>query len=152
MTVDVAPDIFIDRPRARVAAFMFEPKNDALWTTGVIECRPLTEGPLRTGSRVERVSKFLGRNFAYLVEVVDHEDARFVAMRVTEPFPMEIRYELEDEAGGTRARIRARGEATGFFRLAGPLLSRMVRRSIGNDLALLKECLESDLERAGLPR
>ena len=28
-----------------------------------MECRPLTEGPLRTGAKVERVSKFLGRRF-----------------------------------------------------------------------------------------
>jgi hypothetical protein len=152
MSVDVAPEIHIDKPRAEVAAFMFEPRNDALWTSGVVECRPLTDGPLRTGSKVERVSKFLGRKFAYLVEVVDHADARFVEMRVTEPFPMEIRYELEDEAGGTRARIRAKGEATGFFRLAGPLMARMVHRSIANDLALLKECVEGGLETRSAPR
>jgi len=143
MSVDVAPETVIFRPRAEVSAFMFEPSNDGLWTTGIVECRPLTEGPLRRGSRVERTSKFLGRKFAYLVEVTDAEDGRFVEMRVTEPFPMHIRYELEDAEGGTRARIRARGEATGFFRVAGPFLSRMVARSIGNDLANLKEYLEA---------
>lgn len=143
MSVDVAPEVHIARSRAEVAAFMFDPVNDPTWTGGVVSCRPLTRGPLRTGSRVERVSRFLGREFAYLVEVVDHEDARFVAMRVTKPFPMRIRYELEDDGGGTRARIRAQGEPKGFFRVAGPLLAPMVERSIRADLESLRAHLES---------
>jgi hypothetical protein len=143
MSVDVVAEVVVARPREQVAAFMFEPRNDAIWTTGVVECRPLTEGPLRTGAKVERVSKFLGRRFGYLVEVTDHAPARFAQMRVTEPFPMNIRYELEDAPGGTRARIRCQGEATGFFRVAAPLMSRMVKRSITNDLENLKEYLEA---------
>ncbi|MCZ7684454.1 MAG: hypothetical protein M5U28_39080 [Sandaracinaceae bacterium] len=122
---------------------MFEPTNDAIWTTGVVECRPLTEGRLREGSKVERVSKFLGRQFGYLMQVVAGSGDDFVEMRVEEPFPMWIRYELEDAPEGTRASIRTRGDATGFFRLAAPFMGRMVRRSIENDLALLREYLEA---------
>lgn len=142
MAIDVRAEVLIRRPRAEVAAFMFEPTHDAIWTTGVVECRPLTEGRLREGSRVERVSKFLGRQFGYLVEVVSASGDDFVEMRVEEPFPMWIRYELEDAPEGTRASIRTRGDATGFFRLAAPFMGRMVRRSIENDLALLREYLE----------
>jgi hypothetical protein len=40
-------------------------------------------------------------------------------------------------------RIRAGGDAGGFYRVAGPLLSRAVRRGIGRDLRKLKELLES---------
>jgi hypothetical protein len=60
--------------------------------------------------------------------------ARRGAMAVEKPFPMQIRYELEDAPGGTLTRIRTHGEATGFFRVAAPLLGGMVRRSIKNDL------------------
>jgi hypothetical protein len=49
---------------------MFDPKNYAIWTTGVIECRPLSDGPLHAGSRVERISKFMGKKFGYQYEVV----------------------------------------------------------------------------------
>lgn len=149
MSVDVVTEVVIARPRPEVAAFMFNPRNDALWTTGVVDCRPLTEGPLRTGSRVERVSKMLGRQFAYLVEVTAHAEEAWVEMRVAEPFPMRIRYELEDSPGGTRARIRAQGEATGFFRVATPFLNRMVRRSITNDLENLREYLEGQGDAPG---
>ncbi len=143
MSVDVRPEILVDRPRAEVAAYMFDPTKDVEWTGGIVACRPLTPGPLRTGSRVERTSKFLGREFSYLVEVVDHRDDALVVMRVTKPFPMEIRYELEDEGGATRVRIHAKGDATGFFRMAGPLMGPMVKSSIASDLAKLKARVEA---------
>lgn len=142
MSVDVQPEVVIRRPRAEVAAFMFDPRNDAVWTTGVVESRPLGDGRLAAGAEVERVVKFLGRQFSYRYLVVAADDDRSVELRVEKPFPMQVRYELEDVAGGTRARIHARGEAGGFFRLAAPLLSRMVRKNITQDLEALKAHLE----------
>jgi hypothetical protein len=142
VSVSVAPEIVIRRPRAQVAAFMFDPTRDKQWTGGVVESRPLTEGLLRKGSRVERVSRFMGREFPYLYEVTDAGDERFVQMRVEKPFPMDIRYELEDVDGGTLARIRCSGEPKGFFRIAGPFMNKMVNKSISEDLARLKACVE----------
>jgi len=122
---------------------MFDPQNDLEWTTGVVGVRPLTEGRLRKGSRVERTSKFLGRTFSYTYEVVDNDGDRFVEMRVEEPFPMHIRYELEEADGKTRAAIHAKGEAGGFYRLAAPLLNRMVKKNITRDLETLKAKIEA---------
>ena len=66
-----------------------------------------------------------------------------VEMRVEEPFPLAIRYQLDETPDGTLARIHARGDAGGFYRLAAPLLNRMVRRNIARDLERLKQLLES---------
>ena len=63
-------------------------------------------------------------------------------MEVDKPFPMKIRYELDEAAAGTIARIHARGDASGFFKLGGPLLGWMVRRSIAKDLEGLKAMVE----------
>ena len=51
-----------------------------------------------------------------------------------------------DESGAsrTRMRIRAGGDAKGFYNVAGPLLSRMVRRGIERDLNELSRLLEAD--------
>jgi hypothetical protein len=72
-------------------------------------------------------------------------------MRATSPFEIQVRYELEDAEGGTLARIRTRGGGTAFYKLAGPLLSRMVRRSVANDLANLKEYLDARADQEAAP-
>lgn len=147
MSIQVRAAILIQRPRAAVAAYMFDPRHDAEWTTGVIECRPLTNGRLRVGSRVERVTKFLGRQFTYEYYVTAHDNDRSVDLCVARPFPMQIRYDLEDDGEATAATIRARGDAGRFFRIAGPLLSQMVRRTIARDLHALKAHLENTKTR-----
>jgi hypothetical protein len=91
---------------------------------------------------VERDVKFLGRRFSYRYEVVDAGDD-FVEMHVEQPFPMTVRYSLADEGTGTRAAIRARGDATGFFKVAAPLMAPLVRRNIARDLAGLKRLVEA---------
>ena len=144
---EVLVEVRIDRPRADVAAYMFDPKNDADWTTGVIEATPRQPGRLAPGHRVERKVRFVGREFAYEYHVTDGAGDDFVEMEVERPFPMRIRYELEpapDDAGGTLARIHAHGEPSGFFRLAGPMLDPMVRQNIRADLEALKRILEGE--------
>lgn len=152
MSVDVSAEVTIDRSRAEVAAYMFDPANDATWTGGLVDARPFNEGPLVKGSRVERTSKFLGRKFSYLIEVLDAEPDEMVEMHTAQPFEMRVRYELEDKDGGTTARIRCAGGGAGFFKLAGPLLATMVRRSIQNDLEMLKAALESRPDHASWSR
>jgi hypothetical protein len=139
MTIAVREQVLIRRPRREVADFMFDPRNDAIWTSGVLEVRPLAEGHLTPGMRVERIARFLGRRFGYVYEVVSAENGRLVEMTVDNPFPMRIRYELDDAGEATVARILATGDGTGFFRVAGPLLEKMVGRTIRNDLRMLKK-------------
>lgn len=147
MSVDVRVETKIARPRVLVASIMFDPKHDAEWTSGVIEVHPRAEGRLKKGAVVERKVKFLGRKFGYEYYVVDADDDRFVEMEVNQPFPMQIRYELDDVSDGTVARIHAHGNARGFFRIGGPLLGVMVRKSIRKDLSQLKALVESSTSR-----
>ena len=143
-TVGVAPETVIARRRADVAAYMFDPARDLEWTHGIVASRALTDGALRAGASVERVTRFLGREFTYRYEVTAFEPDSLVAMQVTRPFPMDVRYELEDAPEGTRVRIRASGNPGGFFGLWSPLLRRMVQRNISRDLASLKARLENE--------
>jgi len=141
MSVDVFAEVEIARPRAEVAAFMFDPTHDAEWTSGIEEVKPLQPGLLRSGAKVDRVARFLGKRLEYRIEVVSAEPETFVEMRATEPFEMLIRYELEDCENGTVVRIRTSGGGSKFFKLTAPMLGRMVQRSIATDLANLAKCL-----------
>ena len=144
MAIDVTAQTSIARPRAEVAAFAMNAENDPIWISGVVEAKILTPSPLAAGSRVSRVATFLGRRIEYVNEVVEYDPQSGMVMRsIKGPFPMKLTYAFDDVAEGTVARIRVEGEAGGFFRLATPILSRAVLRSITNDLELLKDLLES---------
>ena len=144
MSVDVTVQRTIGRPREAVARFAMDPANDTRWITALRSVRKLTDGPLGPGTRVERVASFLGKRMEYVNEVVTHQpDARLVMRSVKAPFAMTITYEFEDVPAGTVARIRAEGDAAGFYRLATPLLNAATRRSIEKDLETLKELLET---------
>ena len=141
MTVDVRPGVVIHRPRHEVAAFMFDPANDLRWTGGITASRPARPGPLVTGATVERTAKFLGRTFVYGYIVTQHEPDRLVEMKVERPFPMLVRYELDDTDDGTHVAIRATGDPGRFFGWATPLMARQVRKNITGDLERLRDCL-----------
>ena len=143
MAIDVAAETLIERGRADVTAFAMDVAHEPEWIGGVVEATQLGDGPLGEGTRVARAAKFLGRRIEYVNEIIEYEEGARLRMKsVAGPFPMEISYEFEDAEDGTLARIRVQGEASGFFRLASPLLAPMVRRSVRRDLGTLKGLLE----------
>jgi hypothetical protein len=57
---------------------------------------------------------------------------------------MTVVYEFDEAGeGATLARIRAGGDAGGFYAVAGPLLETMVKRGIKRDLRALKRVMET---------
>jgi hypothetical protein len=144
MPIDVSTWIEVTRPADTVAGLQFDPDHDPRWIGGVDSTERLTHGPLDVGSRVRRLGRFMGRRIEWVMEIVEIVPARRLAMHaVRSPFPMDVTYEIEPSSGGSRVGIRVQGEAYGLFRLFGPLLGPMVRRSVAGDLRRLKALVES---------
>ena len=88
----------------------------------------------------------MGRQIEWIMCIERLEPARHLGMTAEKsPFPMQVDYLLEpiDAGRRTRASIRVRGEASGMYRLPGPLLGPMVRRSVASDLRRLRTIVES---------
>lgn len=146
--MDVTAEVRIRRPRDVVARFAMDPENDTKWIGGIREVKVLTEHPFGKGTQVERVASFRRRRIEYVLAVEEYDpQARLVMRSVKSPFPMVVTYEFDNADEGTLARIRVQGSATGFYKLAAPMISRSVRRSIANDLGTLKNLLEFATER-----
>jgi hypothetical protein len=141
--VDVREVVVVRRPRSAVAAFMFDPAHDLTWTGGITSSEPAQPGPLVLGATVRRTAKFLGRTFTYGYVVTAHEPDRLVALKVDRPFPMLVRYELDDSGDGTVVAIHATGTPGRFFGWATPVMARQVAKSIAGDLARLRVALEA---------
>jgi hypothetical protein len=140
----VLTEVVIDRPSAAVAEYAGDPSNAPQWYANIKVVRWQTAPPVRVGSRIYFVARFLGRTLAYTYEVVEHGPQRLVMRTAEGPFPMETTYTwtpLDD--AHTRMSLRNRGEPAGFARVAAPMIASAMRRANEKDLARLKQILES---------
>ena len=145
MTLDVTATETIAANPDRVFAYATDPSNDTVWIGGISEAELLGDPPLKEGSSVRRLASFMGRHIEYVLEVAELEPGERLAMRsIRSPFPMAVTYSFESAGGGTRMAIRVEGEAEGMYRLAGPFLPGMVRRSVAKDIRRLKTIIERE--------
>jgi uncharacterized membrane protein len=145
MAVDVRTDTVIDRPVDVVASYAADPANAPTWYAQIDAVEPKTDPPLRVGSQMAFVARFLGRRLEYTYEIVELDPGARLVMRTAQgPFPMETTYTWEPAGdGATRMTLRNRGEPAGFSRLVAPFMAGAVRRANRKDLAKLKSILES---------
>ncbi|MEV4241526.1 MULTISPECIES: SRPBCC family protein [unclassified Nocardia] len=145
MAVDVSIEAVIERPRAQVAAFAGDPSNAPRWYADIDRIEWQTEPPLRVGSRMEFVARFLGRQLVYTYEVVEYLPGERLVMRTAEgPFPMETTYTWADAgADRTRMTLRNTGTPSGFGKMAAPIMEAAMRRANRADLARLRALLEA---------
>lgn len=145
MAVDVSIEAVIERSRAQVAAFAGDPSNAPRWYANIDRIEWQTEPPLRVGSRMEFVARFLGRQLVYTYEVVEYLPGERLVMRTAEgPFPMETTYTWVDAgADRTRMTLRNTGTPSGFGKMAAPIMEAAMRRANRADLARLRALLEA---------
>ena len=144
----VEESIEINRPLEEVFDYMANPENLPEWTGLVVEVGDVqtsTSGPLQEGDAFTLVGKFLGRRFETPYERTSYEPNRRYTDRATggPVSNQEWRYTFEELAGGTRLTRVAEGEPEGFFKLADPIIERVLKRQVRTDLETLKDVLEA---------
>ena len=146
MTVDVQTEIVINRPVELVARYAGNPTNAPIWYANIDSVEWDTTPPAVVGSRMAFVARFLGRRLAYTYEIVELvADARLVMRTAHGPFPMETTYTWSSvDDGSTLMSLRNRGEPAGFAGpITAPMMAAAMRRANRNDLARLKQLLET---------
>ena len=144
VTVDVQVEIVIDRPVDVVAAYAADPGHAPEWYAKIDSVEWRTEPPLREGSAVAFVARFLRRRLAYTYDVAELVPGERLVMRTQQgPFPMETTYTWSPTStGATRMTLRNRGEPAGFSRISAPFMAPMMRRANRKDLSRLQAILE----------
>lgn len=144
MDVNVLTDIIIARPRDEVSAYAANPDNAPSWYVNIQSAEWQSEPPLRVGSRIAFVARFLGKRLAYTYEIVDFVPGERLVMRTAQgPFPMETTYVWSSTGhNSTHMTLRNRGVPSGFAKLAAPFMAAAMRRANRADLARLKAQLE----------
>lgn len=145
MAVDVLTELVIDRPSTEVAAYAADPDHAPEWYKNIEAVTWETPPPLRVGSRVGFVARFLGRRLAYTYEIREYLPGEKLVMSTAQgPFPMETTYTWSPVGeGSTLMTLRNRGEPAGFSRVTAPAMAAAMRRANQKDLANLRSILEA---------
>ena len=142
--IRVETSIIVNRPSEVIFDYISNFENNPLWQSGMVEARFTSEPPLDVGSTYAQVAKFLGRRVESTFEVIAFEPGRLVkATSTSGSFPITFTRIVEPLTEGTRVSATIEGDSSGFYRLAEPLMKRLVQRSVDGDYAKLKVVLES---------
>jgi uncharacterized protein YndB with AHSA1/START domain len=143
--IKIETSIVINRPVEEVFEYMSNAKNNPQWQSGAQEVIKTSEGPIGVGTAYKSVNRLLGRRLEATVEFTAYEPNKRVAGKVTSgpvPFRFENIFEPTED-GGTKVMNSGEGEPGGFFKLAEPLVGRMVQRQVEANFANLKDMLEA---------
>jgi uncharacterized protein YndB with AHSA1/START domain len=141
-TLDIST--MINRPLEEVFAFASNPENIPTWSSTGSEVKITSAGPIGVSTTFRSVVIFLGRRIEGETEITEFEPNRSFAQESrSEPFPVKNRVTFERVDGGTRVNFTSVAEPGGFFKLAEPLLVRMIKRQFEADFANLKDLMES---------
>jgi uncharacterized membrane protein len=144
MPVDVLTETTIGRPVGEVSSYAADPSNAPEWYRNIASIEWKTDPPIRVGSRMAFVARFLGRRLAYEYEVVELVPGERLVMRTSEgPFPMETTYTWADVNGATLMTLRNRGEPAGFAKVGAKAMAAAMRRANRKDLENLRSILEA---------
>lgn len=143
--IDVRVTEVIQRPVEVVAAYASDPTHAPEWYANISEVVWQTPRPMRVGTEVAFVARFLGQELRYTYAIVEHTPESLVMRTAEGPFPMETSYRYASMPDGTtRVTLRNRGTPSGFSRLVAPFVRIAMRRATSKDLAALKQILERD--------
>lgn len=138
-------EINIERPLEVVSAYVTNPDNAPKWYDNIDLAEWKTPKPLSLGSKIAFKAKFLGRELAYVYEIVEWEPNHKLVMKTAQgPFPMETTYTWEYlNVNLTKMTLRNKGNPSGFSKLVAPFMATMMRKANEKDLRKIKEILEN---------
>ena len=140
-------EVTIRRPVPEVFDFVATNylRNHPRWEPEVLEVSPLTEGPMRVGSRVRMVRKDFGKVTETTNEVTELVPDRRIAFRHADgPMDFELSFTLAPVATGTRFRADVAAQPHGAMRLLTPVFKLRMPRTGARITAHLRDLIESE--------
>lgn len=137
--------VAINRPAEEVFAFMNDPETAPQWITAISERKQTSAGPMGVGTTFRDRGQLLGRKIENTYEITEYKPDRVFRLKtVSGSIPVDATLTYEPVGGGTRVTQVIEAEAAGFFKLAEPIVARIIKRQFETDFANLKELLEAE--------
>jgi hypothetical protein len=131
----------------KVFQFIAAPENGPRWQEGAVSTRVTTPGPVRLGSEMEHIGRWLGMRIRTHAVVTVFEPVSGFGYDITTALsskPSRMRYLLEPVADGTKLTLTNEATLPRFVLPFAPLLQRSVQRMFDRDVGRLRRVVEAE--------
>jgi uncharacterized protein YndB with AHSA1/START domain len=131
----------------KVFEFIALPENGPRWQEAAVSTRVTTAGPVRLGTEMEHVGRWLGMRIPTHAAVTVFEPPSAYGYDIEtamSPTPSRMRYALERIPQGTRLTLSNEFALPAFMLPFAPLLRRNVERMFARDIARLRNVIEAE--------
>lgn len=138
--------IIIDRPVEFIFQFLSQQENHKHIFNANMECRQLTEGPMRVGAEVVNTASFLGSKMKEHFEIIEFEENRTIRKRTLpdSTHPSEDCFTLTAlSATQTEVSLYLIAWPTGLFKYLLFLIRPLFIRQVKKDLQGFKTYIEA---------
>jgi uncharacterized protein YndB with AHSA1/START domain len=151
LMITINLNTLILRPVGEVFDFIAAPENNAHWQYGSLESVKISDGDVKVGTLFSSFGHFMGRRIYSTFEVTEYEPDKTYGFRtLSGPVKLLTSYKFKAITGGTDILTSTQIHAGRFFKLADPLVAKVAMIQFRDNLAMLKELLESrDVLRVG---
>ena len=123
---------------------MSAPENDFQWQYGILASAMISESIGTTGTLFRSISHLMGRRIESTFEVTEHElNRKYSFKSLSGPLNSQTSYTFEIAAGSTKITVLTQANVVNFFQTGEGILEKKMRKQLKEDLAMLKEILES---------
>ncbi len=137
-------DARLDHPVGRVFDYLADPMKWHEFAPAVAMRRPISDGPVRIGSRWASTDRIGPFRIHFTDELVELEPNRRVAWRSSAPWNAVTTYDCEPVEGGTRVHARYEGDVGGLLRLLGWVPDAVMAWILAGDFRRLQRVLAVD--------
>lgn len=142
--IDLNVSTLIYRPIKQVFDYVSVPENDFQWQYGTLAATSMPDGASKIGSFFRSVGHLLGQRTQGLFEVTEYEPNRKYGFKsLSGPLHSKTSYTFEFASGSTKISISTQAHAVNIFEMNERLLEKKMKKQLKENLALLKELLES---------
>jgi uncharacterized membrane protein len=143
--IEIKVNTMIHRPVQQVFDFVSSPKNDVRWQYGTLMSASIPDGANKLGSFFRSIGHSLGQRMQGVFEVTEYEpNQKYGFKSLSGSLHSQTSYTFEPASGSTKISISTQAHAINLFQMNERLLERKMKKQLKENLALLKELLESE--------
>ncbi len=136
--------VVINQPIDKVFTYTTNPANYINWQPWIQDSQ--SDRRIGIGSRIEVLSRFMGRKLDMTTEVIEYvPNKRIVMQGVRRSFYAKVVYKFERDNGGTKVSFMADFQPRGILGMLGAIAINRFRRQTEDSFESLKGILEAEL-------